>query len=76
MIKLAEEQPDLTLESLCLSLAQLLSDPAFQTIDGDLFGEIVMLGASLWRHTDEFRKAGDGSKLHWPCEVLETSPSA
>ncbi len=73
MIKLAEEQPDLTLESLCLSLAQLLSDPAFQTIDGDLFGEIVMLGG---RHTDEFRKAGDGSKLHWPCEVLETSPSA
>ncbi len=59
MVKLAKNEPDLPIEAICLSLADLLSEPDFQSIDGDLFGEIVLLGAALWRHTGEFRAAGE-----------------
>lgn len=57
MRELAELAQDAPMERLCLALVHLLEDPQLQR-DDDLFGQLVLLGAGLWRHTDEFKAGG------------------
>lgn len=45
------------MESLCLALVHLLQEPELQR-DEDLFAQLVLLGAGLWRHTEEFETGG------------------
>ena len=55
MRDLAEQAADAPMETLCIAFANLLQDPRFQELDEDLFGQLVLLGAGLWRHTDGFK---------------------
>lgn len=58
MRDLAEKAADVPMETLCLAFVNLLEDPSIQELDEDLFGELVLLGAGLWRHTAEFKAGG------------------
>lgn len=57
MRDLAEQAADAPMEALCLALVHLLEDPRLQN-DDDLFGQFILLGSGLWRHTDEFKAGG------------------
>jgi|GEM_PF-2341277 len=61
MRDLAEQAADAPMEALSLALVHLLEDPRLQN-DDDLFGQFILLGAGLWRHTEEF-KAGNSPRL-------------
>jgi hypothetical protein len=57
MRELSEQAMDMPVESLCLALVNLLEDPALQEHE-DLFGQLVLFGAGLWRHTATFKAGG------------------
>ncbi|NYT43091.1 hypothetical protein HZY97_20115 [Sphingomonas sp. R-74633] len=57
MRDLAEKGADVPLETICIAFANMLEDERLQS-DDDLFGELVILGAGLWRHTAEFKAGG------------------
>lgn len=57
MGELAEKAADVPLETLCIALANLLEDPRIQKDEG-LFGQLVLFGAGVWRHTGKFKAEG------------------